>query len=52
MLHKGIDTLSIFAKMTWIPKYPFIYMKNYYKTVKTPNNGPLSDIKYSLKQKI
>ena len=52
MLLKGVDTVSIFVKLSWIPKYPFVYAKNYYQTFKTPNNGPLNEMKYSLKQKL
>lgn len=52
MLSKGADTVSIFMKLGWIPKYPFVYGKNYYQTVKTPNNGPLSNVKYELKRKL
>lgn len=52
MLLRGVDIVSIFVKLSWIPKYPFIYVKNYYQTFKTPNNGPLNEVKYSLKQKL
>lgn len=52
MLSQGADTVSIFMKLSWLPKYPFIYMKNYYHTVRTPNNGPLSNFKDKLKQKM
>lgn len=52
MLSQGADTVNIFIKFTWLPKYPFTYAKNYYHTLRTPNNGPLSDIKNELKQKM
>lgn len=52
MLSKGADTVSIFMKATWLPKFPFTYAKMYYKNFRTPNNGPLSDVKDNLKQKI
>ena len=52
MLSKGADTVSIFIKLGWLPKYPVVYAKNYYQTVKTPNNGPLSNVKYELKRKL
>ena len=52
MLSQGADTVSIFMRLTWLPKYPFTFAKKYYHNVRTPNNGPLSNIKYELKQKI
>lgn len=52
MLSQGADTMSIFVKLLWLPKYPFVYAKNYYNNMISPNNGPLSDIKYDLKRRI
>lgn len=52
MLSQGADTVSIFFKLGWIPKYPFVYARNYFNTVRTPNNGPLSDVKYELKRRL
>ena len=52
MFSQGADTVSIFMRLTWLPKYPFTYLKNYYHTVRTPNNGPLSSFKDKLKQKM
>ena len=52
MLSQGADTVSIFFKLGWLPKYPFVYVRNYYNTVRTPNNGPLSDVKYELKRRL
>lgn len=52
MLSQGADTMSIFVKLLWVPKYPFVYAKNYYHNMISPNNGPLSDIKYDLKRRI
>lgn len=52
MLLKGADTVSIFVKLGWLPKYPIVYAKNYYQTLRTPNNGPLSNVKYELKRKL
>lgn len=49
MLSQGADTVTIFTKATWIPKFPFTYAKKYYINVRTPNNGPLSDVKKKLK---
>lgn len=52
MLSQGADTVSILMKMTWLPKYPWTFVKNYYHNIRTPNNGPLTNIKYELKQKM
>ena len=52
MLSKGADTVNIFMRASWIPKFPFTYAKNYYRNVRTPNNGPLSDVKKELMQQI
>lgn len=52
MLSQGADTVSIFMRFAWLPKYPFTYAKKYYYYVRIPNNGPLSNIKDSLKRHI
>ena len=52
MLSKGADTVTIFMKASWIPKFPVTYIKKYYNNVRTPNNGPLADVKQNLKNKI
>ena len=52
MLSQGAETVNIFIKFTWLPKYPFTFLKKYYHNIKTPNNGPLSGVKKDLKQKI
>ena len=52
MFSQGADTVSVFVKCAWIPKFPFVYVKNYYNTVIDPYNGPLSIWKKGLKQKI
>lgn len=52
MLFQGADTVSILIKMTWLPKYPWTFAKNYYHNLRTPNNGPLSNIKYELINKM
>ena len=52
MLSQGADTVSIFTKATWIPRFPITYVKKYYTNVRTPNNGPLSDVKKKLKNEI
>lgn len=52
MLSQGAETVSIFIKFSWLPKYPFYYARNYYKYVRNPNNGPLFDVRKKLKSKI
>ena len=51
MLSQGAETVSILIKLTWLPKYPFTYARNYYKYVRNPNNGPLAEIRNKLKKK-
>ena len=50
MLSQGAEAVSIFMKVSWLPKFPFVYAKNYYKTFRNPNNGPLSGVKESIKR--
>lgn len=52
MLSQGADTMNIFMKLTWLPQYPFVYVRKYYENVRNPNNGPLTDIRDELKQQI
>lgn len=52
ILDHGADTASILIKSSWLVKFPFVYSKNYFRTLVAPNNGPLSDIKVNLKNKI
>ncbi len=52
ILNHGADTATILIKSSWLIKFPFVYTRNYINTLKAPNNGPLSDIKNDLKNKI
>lgn len=52
MLSQGADTVSVFIKCTWLPKFPFVYAKNYYNNVTDPLNGPLNRAKTNLRQQI
>lgn len=52
VLNHGADVAGILMKSTWLVQFPFVYAKNYFNTVKSPNNGPLSDVKNNLKSKI
>ena len=52
MFSQGADTVSVLVKCSWIPMFPFVYAKKYYKNVVAPFNGPLSKTKRSLRRKI
>ena len=52
MFSQGADTVSIFMKLGWIPKFPHTYLKNYYQNVRNPNNGPLFSVKSIIKRKL
>lgn len=52
LLSHGADTANILLKSWWFVRFPMVYTKNYINNFKTPNNGPLSDVKTSLKEKI
>mgnify|MGYP001084167164 CR=1 FL=1 len=52
MLSQGADAVTIYFKFGWIPKYPVIFAKNYFNTLKNPNSGPLSEVRFDLKQKM
>jgi hypothetical protein len=52
LFYQGADAISSCLNFSWIPKYPVVFAKNYYHIIKNPNNGPLSDVKTELKQKI
>lgn len=52
MLSQGAETVSIFMKLSWIPKFPFVYAKKYYNNLVTPNNGPLAEIRSDIKEQL
>lgn len=52
ILSHGVDTIDILKKFSWVPKYPVTFAKKYYVHVRNPFNGPLSDIRYGLKNKL
>jgi len=52
MFSQGADTVSVFVKMSWLPKFPFVYAKRYFKNLASPNNGPLGEIRDNLKYKL
>ncbi len=52
MLSQGADTVEIYLKFSWIPKFPFTYAKKYYQNLRNPNNGPLSGVRNNLRRQI
>ncbi len=52
MLSQGAEAISIFMKIGWLPKFPIVYTKNYFKILRNPDNGPLSGVKDSIKQEL
>ena len=52
MFSQGADTVSVLMRCAWIPKFPFVYAKKYYKNVIDPYNGPLSGIKKTIKRQV
>lgn len=52
MLSHGADTISIYKKFSWVPKYPITYAQKYYQIMRNPNSGPLTDFKNDLKRKM
>lgn len=52
MYSQGADTLSILMKFTWLPKFPFTYIKQYYRLLRRPNSGPLANTRSTLKKQM
>ena len=52
MLSQGAETVSIFIKLSWIPKFPFVYAKKYYNNLIAPNKGPLATVRNELKDQL
>lgn len=52
MYSQGADTISILMKFSWIPKFPIVYIKQYYRQLRRPNNGPLANTRSNLKQQM
>lgn len=48
MFSKGAETITVLTRLTWIPMFPIVYLKNYYKQVRTPNSGPLNSARNSI----
>ena len=52
MFSQGADTVSVLIKCTWLPKFPFVYAKNYYNNVTDPARGPLNRTRKDLRKQI
>lgn len=52
MFSQGAEGVSVFIKLSWLPRFPFTYAKKYYENYRNPNNGPLSEIRNDLKRQI
>ena len=52
MFSQGADTVSVLMRFSWLPKFPFVYARNYYYNVTDPTNGPLNKAKKNLRQQI
>ena len=52
MLSRGAETVSIFIKLSWIPKFPLIFAKKYYNNLFSPNKSPLAGIRTDLKNQM
>ena len=52
MLSHGVDTISIFMSMSWIPHFPVVYAKKYYYQLANPYTGPLSDMRSKIIQNL
>lgn len=52
MLSYGADTINIYKKFSWVPKYPITYAQKYYQIIRNPNSGPLTDFRNDLKRKM
>ena len=50
MLSQGAETVSIFVKLGWIPKFPFTYAKKYYQNFRNPNSGLFSNVRKDIKR--
>ena len=52
MFSQGADTVSVLMRLSWLPKFPFVYAKKYFENIIDPYNGPLSKFKKKIKGKI
>ena len=52
MFSQGADAASVIMKFTWLPRFPFVYVRKYCQNLVAPNNGPLSGVKTNLKKQL
>ncbi len=52
MYSQGADTLSILMKFAWIPKFPVVFIKQYYRQLRRPNKSPLANTRNSIKKQL
>ncbi len=52
MFAKGGDAVSVIMNFTWLPKLPFTYLKNYYKSIRRQDSDVLSQPRNYLRKKI
>ena len=52
MLSQGVETVNIFMKLGWIPKFPAVFAKKYYENIFEPDNSPLSEVRNEIKEQI
>lgn len=52
MFSQGADAASVIMKFTWLPRFPFVYVRKYCQNLAAPNNGPLSGVKTNLKKQL
>lgn len=52
MFSQGADAAGVIMKFTWLPRFPFVYVRKYCQNLAAPNNGPLSGVKTNLKKQL
>ncbi len=52
MFSKGVETVNILMKFSWIPKFPVVFVKKYYKNIIEPDNSPLSEVRNDIIEQI
>ncbi|MCR5266394.1 MAG: WG repeat-containing protein [Cyanobacteria bacterium RUI128] len=52
MYSQGADTISILMRLSWLPKFPVVFAKQYYRNMRRPNSGPLAKTRNSLRKQL
>jgi hypothetical protein len=51
MFSQGAETVNILIKFTWLPKFPLVYAKHFYRNLRNPSTGLLrNQIKFFQKR--